>query len=364
MSINRITKSCIQAFVLGLLLMQAAFAESVTIIGSIPQQIKQNTLNSLFNNKAAAKGERNDKTIQLLRVQLSDDMKKIIIGRAHTAFDHSPQFPLTAVQVNSPALPETVQLGMKNVPVLDQGYLGTCTTFAVTAALDVSIGKGDYISQLCNLQLGTYLEHHGYSVSGWEGAYTINVLNQIAQFGIVSKDKQRTKGCGGMTAYPYFFRPKPDSFIEPEHFRSMSELLFGTVVNWSDVYQGNNPETTLNNVKEALNSGDRLVMSVLLPRTDLGNAGAVGSHNTWLDRDTWVLTAEIIDDIQNAHAAHALIITGYDDNATAVDYRGKHKGLLILRNSWGSMVGDWGEFYMSYDYFKVLAFDVKRFSPN
>jgi C1A family cysteine protease len=52
-----------------------------------------------------------------------------------------------------------------------------------------------------------------------------------------------------------------------------------------------------------------------------------------------------------------------DDNAVAVDTHGKnHNGLLILRNSWGTSVGDYGEFYMSYDYFKLLAFDITRFS--
>lgn len=56
-----------------------------------------------------------------------------------------------------------------------------------------------------------------------------------------------------------------------------------------------------------------------------------------------------------------MIITGYDDNAIAVDADGQpHHGLLTLRNSWGEAVGDHGNFYMSYDYFKILAIEVQR----
>ena len=123
---------------------------------------------------------------------------------------------------------------------------------------------------------------------------------------------------------------------------------------------------TLENVKAALNSGDRLVFAVMIPRTDLGSVGAVGKYNTWFDKDTWLLTPEILKGVDNIEAAHEMIITGYNDNAVAVDNNGKkHKGLLTLvRNLGGSWAGDWGEFYMSYDYFKLLSYDLKRLSAN
>ncbi|MGF2339111.1 C1 family peptidase, partial [Acinetobacter baumannii] len=58
---------------------------------------------------------------------------------------------------------------------------------------------------------------------------------------------------------------------------------------------------------------------------------------------------------------HEMIITGYDDNAIAVDDNGReHKGLFTLRNSWGEQFGDKGNFYMSYDYFKVLTIEAQR----
>ena len=56
-----------------------------------------------------------------------------------------------------------------------------------------------------------------------------------------------------------------------------------------------------------------------------------------------------------------MIIVGYDDDAVAVDQQGrKYQGLFTLRNSWGQSIGDKGNFYMSYDYFKTLADEVQR----
>jgi aminopeptidase C len=138
--------------------------------------------------------------------------------------------------------------------------------------------------------------------------------------------------------------------------------VFGKVVNWNSI-SGTNSEQALKEVKEALNSGDRLVFGVLMPRLDLGTMGAVARHKTWFFEDTWVLTPEILNDVKNVTSGHAMVITGYDDNAIATDSHGnKHKGLLTLRNSWGSMVGNYGEFYMSYDYFKLLSHSVVRYS--
>jgi C1A family cysteine protease len=89
--------------------------------------------------------------------------------------------------------------------------------------------------------------------------------------------------------------------------------------------------------------------------------GAVGTHNA--KDDTWVLTPEIARDIylRPQFGGHEMVITGYDDNAASVDDQGReHKGLFTLRNSWGDQFGDKGNFYMSYDYFKVLSIEVQR----
>ena len=91
---------------------------------------------------------------------------------------------------------------MNGVPVLNQGRHGSCVTFAVTAAMDAVIGHGDYISQLCSLELGKSLEYNGYLPSGWDGSLGPIVLNQFSRFGVVSKNDQASKSCADVKEYP------------------------------------------------------------------------------------------------------------------------------------------------------------------
>jgi C1A family cysteine protease len=332
------------------------------VIGTIEHTLKQPAV-TFPSNKGITGSPESKKVIQLLKVKLSDEEKIHLKDQAQDAENRANLFSVATPKMVGSAFPNSVQLGMNSVPVLDQGVHGTCVTFAVTGVLDAVIGKGDYLSQLCNLQLGTYLEQHGYDYSGWDGSFAINVINQIEQYGAVNMEKQHTIGCGGLTSYPVYSSHNSDSFIEPEKFSSMSEPIFGAVAAWSDIQVKDDSVATLNNLKEALNSGDRLVFGVYLPRVDLGQAGAVGRYKTWVTPDTWVLTPKILKGIDDIEAGHEMIITGYDDNAVATDdNRKKHKGLLKLRNSWGTSVGNWGEFYMTYDYFKLLAGDIQRIS--
>ena len=361
MRLKLFTALVIKAFLLAPLLVQSVFSEDIQMIGAKEHRLTQNinsSPSSLFN-------KNNEKIIQLLKVQLSNEAKELLLARANDAATHSNLFLVAAQNDKYLSIPAKIQLDMNNVPVLDQGIHGTCVTFAVTGAMDAVLNKGDYISQLCHLQLGSYLEKHGYGQSGWDGSFAINVINQLQQYGMVTTVKQKKIGCGGLTQYPAYSARNKKLFMEPEQYRALSELVFGQSINWSDVYQNNNPVKNLNEVKEALNAGDRLVFATLLPRTDLGTAGAVGKYKTWIYKDSWVLTPEILKGVKSVDSAHELIITGYDDDAIAVDNYGvKHKGLLSLRNSWGTSLGNYGEFYMSYDYFKLLAFDLTRFSPS
>ncbi|USQ13258.1 C1 family peptidase [Legionella lytica] len=356
MKLTRITTLLVHVAILTLLISKAAISGDVHVVGAMSHSI-QTTTNSSLNYSKPNK----PKVIQLLKIELSDEAKKLLEKRVKEITTDHPQSLHSLLDAETPTV---VQLAMNNVPVLDQGTHGTCITFAMTGALDAVIGRGDYISQLCLLQLGNYLEQHGWFVwSGWNGNFPIDVIKQIEQYGIVNKENQKKHGCGGLTEYPTYSDETPESFIEPQQYGTMNELIFGKLVNWSNIYWRLSSTWTLNEVKEALRAGDRSVFSVMLPCLDLGTVGAVGNYKT--KNDTWLLTSDILRGVSNIQASHGLIITGYDDNAVAIDnYGKKHTGLLTLRNSWGSGYGDNGEFYMSYDYFKLLTYDVRRFSPN
>jgi hypothetical protein len=333
----------------------AVFAQEVAVVGSLQQTVHV----PAFSQQAKSKVQFFNKKITLLKIHLSDKAREAINLRSEQDAQESSGALVNGEESNS------VQLGMNNVPVLDQGGHGTCATFANTAAVDAVINKGDYISQLCNLQLGRFFENNAYSPSGWNGSLGRIVLSQMDAFGIVSLQNQKTQGCGGLTAYP-LYGSDPEGEISLADFHKMSEPLEDYGVYWSpilDIYQffvdHTNTTKTLEEVKMSIRSGDRVTFGVLLPDYHLGVVGAVGRNH--VRNDTWVLTPEIEQDIPVAEAAHEMIITGFDDDAVAKDDQGReYKGILTLRNSWGSNIGDKGDFYMTYDYFKALVIEAQR----
>ncbi len=351
----------IYAVLASCLLNTTAFAESdIEIKGKIKQIIPDNTPHSsihYFPQKPSSH------TVTLLKVKLSEKAWNKLSERV----EHNSQEPAPPLPPHLKGLATETQLGMDNVPVMDQGAHGTCATFATTAAVDAALEAGDYISQVCTLQLGQYLEHFGYNPSGWDGSLNTLVLDQLRAFGFVNKTTQREEGCGGVTEYPVSGEV-PEGELSLERHYEISEPLSERNFAWSsvlDIHQvfldRTDPQKTLETVKQALRNHDRLTFGGLLFRLNEGTAGALGKHNQ--RNDTWVLTPEILDDIMKHrnYGGHAMVITGFDDYATAVDKNNRvHRGLLTLRNSWGESAGDGGDFYMSYDYFKLLAFEINR----
>lgn len=346
---------------IALLWTTSALAQDIQLVGKIQQPLSAPAKQTIKAHAAIV-----PKTITVFRVQLSDnawvklqDKTEVEQAESLSTENNTDTFGGNA---------KGVQLGMNNVPVLDQGPHSTCVTFASSAVISAALNRGDYISELCQLQLGRYLEKNSYTLSGWDGSFGPAVLNQMQSFGIVSKQTQRAKGCGGFTEYPTSTLDEPQIDVSLTDYHQMSEPM-PEQIGWSpilDAYQvfvdKVSPNKTLENVIAALNAGDRLTFGVLLFRLDQGVGGAVGKHN--VAYDTWILTPEIIQAINSKTTevgGHEMIITGYDNDAVAVDSQGRtHKGLLTLRNSWGDKLGDQGNFYMSYDYFKSLTIEAQR----
>ena len=333
------------------------YAEEVKITGTIEETVRLSTPN-LANSSLNAPL----KSIKLLKIELSNEARDNLAAKANTHThlnDLSPSATIT--------YPAAKELGMGAVPVLDQGAHGTCVTFATTAAIDAALKKGDYLSQLCQLQLGNYLARNGYALSGWDGSWGQTVLHQMDTFGVISLTQQQASGCAGLKQYPLNDDMGTEAAMTPEEYHALSEDISERVV-WSpllDVYQSTDPNldtnALLNKVKDAINAGDRLAFGVLLTDLNEGVAGAVAKNKA--NNDSWVLTPEIIEHLKGnpEFGGHEMVITGYDDNATAKDKQGRaYKGLLHLRNSWGKNIGDKGDFYMSYDYFKMLVLEVSR----
>lgn len=316
------------------------------------------------NNRLRAAPAPLQKRVTLMGLQLTPTEKEALLSQIPQA--------RSRISMGIPGqLPRSVSLGMNGVPVLNQGMHGSCVTFAVTGALDALLKKGDYISQLCNLELGNHLENQGYMPSGWDGTFSPIILGQILRFGIVNKAVQKNQTCAGVTEYPMMNMDNTGNPMLLDEFKGKSEALLDVFypqyhLNIMQRFDrqwvaGQRMPGVLHLVKQSLADGHRLVLGTVIPLAPSCNAGACATHLA--NQDTWALTSETRNP-SSTLAGHELIITGYDDNAMAVDSQHQyHRGLLILRNSWGGEAGNQGDFYMSYDYFQAFALDVAAIVP-
>lgn len=316
------------------------------------------------------------KPISYQHIVLSKDAKQMLASRLI-------QKNAASLTLADQRLPNDASLGMNGAPVLDQGYHGTCVTFAVTGAMNAAVGEAqvtqsdDHYSQLCSLELGSTLENdspvddNGYHTypSGWDGSWATIVLDQVNKYGLITKQLQTTKGCAGVYEYPLM--------VENDHGRAMpiadynaqsekKETLPGykIILAPDDAFSSKtNMASVLTQVKTAIAAGHRVLFGTLLD-VDRGGNGALGKYK--VAGDTWLLTSEISDDAKAGiiEAGHEMIITGYDDKAAAIGPEGeKHRGVLTLRNSWSAEAGDHGNYYMTYDHFKSLTLEAAEVLP-
>lgn len=332
--------------------------------------IKNNSQSRMPN--LAARNAPTRMKVYLMNIKLAPQQKRKL--GSYPASDDTASY-----LASSSRLPSKVELGMNNVPVLNQGLHGACTTFAVTAALDAILNKGDFISELCTLQLGEYLSRRSYSMSGWEGSLNPFILNRYLEYGYVSKADQSFYGCGGLKDYPVDDEDYIGDEMTPEDYFHISQDLRDDV-HWYSLltpYQRfympyastNTPNQLIGAIKQSLARKDaqtssRVLVSVLLP-VAYCSAGACGKLHE--SNDTWTITNSIRADANPDIGGHAMIITGYDDDAIVTDEEGgRHKGVFILRNSWSEKAGDHGDFYMTYEFFKHFIFsaEVVAYAPD
>lgn len=335
-------------------------AADVTVVGTVPTVVANSSAPA-----HASKSLRNEtpNIVLLQKVKLSK--------RAHQAMLNRLAHPKTkATFAAKQGYPSQLELGMENVPVLNQGMHGSCVTFANSGAVNALLKKGDYVSELCSLTLGNYLEANDESKeypSGWEGSWGPIVLKQLFDYGVVSMHNQQSYGCGGLYDYPVWDPSQTGDEMSPEEYGKLSENIsdefkWEPVLNMDDAFNSQlDADQVVNDVKDQLVRGNRVTFGVLLD-VRYGSNGALGKYKARYGKDTWMLTDAIKKDFedQSIEAGHEMIITGYDDDAVVTAPDGtKNKGLFILRNSWGTSAGNKGDYYMTYDHFKLLTLEAQ-----
>lgn len=279
------------------------------------------------SNQAVIKGSVDlsaltTKKIKLLDIKISSELKQELTEKAAEIQKERDSDVGTSSSV-------AVDLGMNSVPVFDQGIHGTCITFANTALIDALKSSGDYISQQCLLELGVYQEKNTNIKSGWDGFDTSTiVLDRIKNFGVIDK-----KNC-------------PHTYGVSSHEYEMDEATYVTYSNklWVDSFTWKNLETgNIEQVKEALNKGHRISTAVLLKADAILGEGINGNWS-----GLWQLPKDVDDYMVAINSgnsvAHAVVIIGYDDE----------KQLIKVRNSWSTSTGEQGNYYMTYEFYKLL----------
>lgn len=360
---------------ISLLTSTGAIAGTIKVTGTIPTTVN---IQQPRSHTASATSSSSAKRIVLMKIELNKDAKDNLAKVAN-----QPAKPMLRA-ATSTATPASTQLAMNNVPVLDQGYHGSCVTFADSAALDAILGKTQYVSELCNLSLGSYLEAEAKKnnaeeyPSGWDGSLNFIVLGQMKQYGIISTTYQKQYGCGGATLlkeYPAYDENNTGTPMPASEFTRHSEMVMQNNIDWryvvnpEDAFSNRtNMEKALEDVKKSLANGHRVVIGTLLDvNGNLGSVNGADGHYHNVKNDAWIINGQIRRDLaaRNVNAGHAMVITGYDDNAVITGSDGtQHVGVLTLRNSWTSRAGDNGDYYMSYEYFKMMVFEVEELSPT
>lgn len=335
----------------------ASSAQAIELKGSVTADVVMD---------AGAKGMVSQ-PVKLMKINLSKEELRVLNGARRTA--------ATRKTVRDDALPPQADVTAIDT-VLNQGQHGSCVTFAITGALDALIGKGDYVSQLCSLELGEYLEKRAYHYSGWDGSFGPLVLNQFMLNGIVSMEKQKTMGCAGFKTYPVFNPGNTGKAMSLDEYHGISEqITFNpkspTYFYWEAMlgddqaeFKEYDADKVLNEVKKNLatktpNRDVRVTLGTIIPAR-MCRVGACATYQK--ANDTWALTKSMEREFENWElAGHEMLITGYDDTAVVTDSEGgSHTGLIKLRNSWGSMAGNKGDYYMTYDFFKRFVMEVQR----
>lgn len=358
-----------------------AASPNIRITGTIPASVQLNQGISKRSLTAGVTGP-SSKIISLEKVELSPEAEAYLSSQADKLSQMDDKNLLFSAAASS-SLPPNASLGMNNVPVLDQGVHGSCVTFADTGAIDAIHGTSDYVSQLCNLELGSYLkaEYAKKGIEypdGWEGSLNEIVLTQIQQYGIVNMSTQRSQGCGSRDKVLYEYplndvtntgAPMTDSDFSRKSEPIMKDIYWKPLLSANDAFSTRaNMKTVVTKIKQAIVNGHRVVFGTLLDVNDDLKPlnGATGKYKG-VANDSWVVTPEIKQDAagKKIRAGHAMIITGYDDNAEIIGSDGKkHVGAFLLRNSWSKKAGNNGDYYMSYEYFKLLAMEADEISPT
>lgn len=207
-------------------------------------------------------------------------------------------------------LPTKVDLRAGCSPVVDQGQLGSCTANAIASGLReyLELKAGQPLTTLSRLFL--YYEERSLEGtigedSGAEIRDGMKVLNQI--------------GVCPESDWPYDI----NTFTNPPTNQEVTDAAAYKINEYHRI-------TSLNLLKAALAQGLPVVIGIDVYESfesdQVAKTGIIPMPNT---------------DTEKYLGGHAVLVVGYDDN----------RDIFFVRNSWGTLWGDQGYFYLPYNYY-------------
>lgn len=206
-------------------------------------------------------------------------------------------------------LPSKVDLRTDELPIFDQGSLGSCTANAISTAFAFSVLKQQEEALYVPSRLFIYyntrlLEGNEDRDTGATLRSTVKVMNKV--------------GTCQENTWPYVI----NKFTNKPNDTSYKEATGNKAIKYERLNR------SLYDFKSCLAAGFPFV-------------GGFAVYESFESREV-ATTGKMVMPNKNEkfYGGHAIIVMGYDDSIQC----------FIVRNSWGKKWGDKGHFYMPYDY--------------
>lgn len=237
-----------------------------------------------------------------------------------------------------------------NLTIRDQMQTNSCWAFASLSSLETNLAMADY-------KKGTTARVYDYSERHMEYATSKYFANSATN----SRGYNRTVGDGGQwyTALSYLINGQ-GAIVEDEMPFENNE----TLINLSEIQN----KTVASQVQDTIDFPNYLSDENASKATEIKNQIKQHIHNygsvfasihgnsastTAFACYNNATGAKYCNTTSNHGADHAIAIVGWDDNFAIDNFasgtRPANKGAWIVRNSWGTSIGDAGFMYVSYE---------------